>query len=113
MKNETLLKNIKAACKSRNITVAQFLKELGLPKSNFTAWEQRGTVPSADILFRISQYFNLPMELMLGGYDSTIDDDLIIALIKLRELSKEEREPIISLIINQVDFFKAKKENAN
>lgn len=108
MDNNYFIKNIEKFCEVKNITVAKMLTELNLPKNTISNWKIRGTIPSAEVLFKLAQFFNVPMEYLLNGYDSTIEDDISIVLIKLRELSKEEREPIIELVLNQVEFYKKK-----
>lgn len=111
MRNDFFIKNIETFCTTKKITVTDMLRDLNLPKNSISNWKIRGTIPSADVLYQIAKYFNVPMEYLLNGTDAEIDEDISIALISLQELSKEEREPIISMIINQVEFYKKKHTN--
>lgn len=49
------------------ITMDELAKALGVSKSRINMWENAGTVPKEDILVRISKYFNVSIDYLLGN----------------------------------------------
>lgn len=49
------------------ITMNELAKALGVSKSRINMWENAGTVPKEDILVRISKYFNVSIDYLLGN----------------------------------------------
>ncbi|MDO4605482.1 MAG: helix-turn-helix transcriptional regulator [Helcococcus sp.] len=49
------------------ITMEQLAKALGVSKSRINMWENAGTVPKEDILVKISKYFNVSVDYLLGN----------------------------------------------
>lgn len=52
-----------------NITKNKLLSELGLSKNCFVRWE-KGSVPSADIVSKIADYFDCSVDYLLGRTDT-------------------------------------------
>jgi transcriptional regulator with XRE-family HTH domain len=50
---------------------------IGISLQPFTSWSKRGSIPSADIAFKIAKYFNVSVEWLLTGEDpdGLSDDD--------------------------------------
>ena len=100
-----LVENIEKFCNARGITKADMLRDLGMPSSTTANWKHRGNMPSAEVIFKISKYFSVPMEYIMYGEGNPMDEDIVAAAAKLKTLSKEQRQPIIDLIFNQVDYW--------
>lgn len=62
---EVLLKLIE----ERGLTKAKFLFDVGLNKSCILNWQQRGTVPSGEVLTKIANYFDVSTDYLLGKTD--------------------------------------------
>ena len=86
--NEKFLSVTTELIKINGITKAKLLKDLELNKSSFINWEQRGTIPSGEILSKIANYFNVSIDYLLGNTDnkektsesSISDEDIKFAL---------------------------------
>lgn len=53
----------------RKIQKKDFLSALGLNINSFSAWRQRGTVPSGDVLKEIADYLDCSVDFLLGRTD--------------------------------------------
>ena len=103
MENRFFINRIDTFCEAKDITKAQMLRDLQLPDNLISAWKKRGTIPAADVLYRIAKYFGVPMEYLLAGEDDTLPDDIAITIVKLNKLSPEQRKPIIQMVCATVD----------
>lgn len=52
-------------CSRKGIAVSSLVKALGLSTSKVTAWKN-GTVPKGETLVKIADYFDLPIDYLLG-----------------------------------------------
>lgn len=50
-----------------NITKNKMLTDLKLGKNSFVNWQERGTIPSGDVLLKIATYFNVSVDYLLGS----------------------------------------------
>ena len=53
--------------KSHGTTVYRVAKSTGIPASTFTDWKNGRSAPKADKLRRIAEYFDVPLEYLLGA----------------------------------------------
>ncbi|MBP9988458.1 MAG: helix-turn-helix transcriptional regulator [Ruminococcus sp.] len=60
------IERLHSLMKDRSVTKNKLQKDLGLNKSNIVNWEQRGTIPSGDILNKIAEYFSVSVDYLLG-----------------------------------------------
>lgn len=61
-------------CKERGISVSRGAQEAGISKSLVTKWKaNRVEVPSADVLSKLSKYFQIPVSALLG--EAPVPDD--------------------------------------
>ena len=54
----------------KNISRVKMSEDIGLPKHLVAQWKQRGTIPSADIAFKIAQYLGTTVEYLVTGTES-------------------------------------------
>lgn len=59
-----------------NISKNKLLTDLGLGKNSFVNWSERGTIPSADTVEKIADYFGVTTDYLLGRTDIMNEDDL-------------------------------------
>ena len=52
--------------KEHNISKSKFLSDLNLGKNSFVNWQERGTIPSGDVLIKIADYLNVSVDYLLG-----------------------------------------------
>lgn len=51
----------------KGVTKNKMLTDLKLGKNSFVNWTERGTIPSGETLSKISEYFNVSTDYLLGN----------------------------------------------
>lgn len=59
-----LFDNVKNLCQSKNITIAQLEREVGVGSSSIQKWKK--TSPSAENLIKVADYFGVTVDYLLG-----------------------------------------------
>lgn len=113
MESKTFVENIEKFCAARGITKADMLRDLDMPSSTTANWKNRNNMPSAETIYKVAQYFGVPMEYIMFGEGNPMDDDIVAAAAKLKTLTREQREPVIEMIFNQVDYWHDKFNKKN
>ena len=104
-----------------DVTQSQFIQDTGISKSNLYVWMGGRSVPGADKLEIIADYFNVPMDYFferevpvgrevghhVSGNGNSVSGDITIAECKtevrhLREIL-EEKERTIRLLMRMMD----------
>lgn len=106
----------------KNISKNKLLTDLKLSKNSFVDWKNRGTVPSAETIEKIADYFGVTTDYLLGRTDdinqklgeSNIKmDDFSYALYnESRSLDKDDQERLLKyarLLRNAIE----ERENKN
>ena len=78
---------------------------LGRTRQIFHDW-QHNTHPTLVDLFKISKYFGVPLEYIISGDESPIDDATAAFIVQTRELTEEQKKVIYASITAQVEMFK-------
>lgn len=94
----TLSDKIESCYKSMGITRIDFAQKIGVPESTIRNWHRFGSVPAADVLYKVSKFFNVPMEYFLDGSENPLSDKEIATIIKLRKLNSEQLKMIDYMI---------------
>ena len=94
----TLADKIDACIKAVGLDRTNFSLKIGIPESTIRNWKRYNSVPAADVLYKISKYFNIPMEYFLDESENPLSDKEITTLIKLRKLSDEQLKMIDYMI---------------
>lgn len=99
---ESIINRIKSLCDIKS------LEKIDITPQIVSNWKSRNSIPRADDLFRIAKYLNVSMEWLLTGENPTTDLPLDIQKVASELLTVEgkKRDSIISLIHNQVEFWK-------
>ena len=90
--------------KSRKLTLAQLSAVLGVTNQSISAWEKGKTVPSFDVLLALADYFQVPLDYLVGReVDSvrplpTVTPDELALVEKLRALPPGKRKAIEALL---------------
>jgi len=95
---------IKDLCSSRNITVAELERELGFSNSTIRKWG-KDTSPSIDKIIKISDYFGVSVDYILGFTDikkpinEVITDQDIISFQRARQnMSAGEKQRMMDML---------------
>lgn len=62
----TLNENIKQLRLARNLSQVDLAKALGVTKQSISNWENNNIQPSIDMLIRVSKYFSVSTDFILG-----------------------------------------------
>lgn len=83
------------------------LEVLGYSPQVITNWKARNTIPRADDLYRIAKYIGVSMEYLLTGEDtkSELPEDLLKLFNSFKRLSPKDREPLIFMTSQQIDYW--------
>lgn len=76
------IENLYHLLEQNGITKTQFLTKFHLGKNTISTWANNDTIPNGKILIKISDYFNVSLDYLLGRTDDPI-------LHKGREHKKE------------------------
>lgn len=105
----------------KNISKNKLLTDLKLSKNSFVNWSERGTVPSAETIEKIADYFGVTTDYLLGRTDLTdTEKTMKLTLDDIRNLSEAQRAMlkcrIHQLMINKYqkdDFFEDLNDKLN
>lgn len=67
MGNEIFQERIRQLRNSKGLTMEALAKDLGVTKSRVNMWENNGTVPRSDMLTRLSVFFGVGVDYLLGN----------------------------------------------
>lgn len=67
MGNKSFANRIRKLRMDKNLSLERLATELGINKSRIGMWENNGTVPRDDILIKLSKYFNVSIDYLLGN----------------------------------------------
>lgn len=63
------LERVLSLCKNQKISKNKLLADININKSSFVNWENRGNIPSGDIVAKIADYFHVSADYLLGRTD--------------------------------------------
>ena len=86
MGNDFFMTKIRQLRKEKNLTMEQLAIEIGVTKSRVNMWENNGTVPRQDALIRISEYFQVSTDDLLGNVQ-VYGEDIVMHTLQ-RNLKK-------------------------
>ncbi len=94
MPNETFSKRIKALRTDKHLTMDELAEELDIIKSRIGMWENQGVVPRTDMLQKLSQYFGVTTDYLLGNDQIDIKPESVNMSILQRGLSEMSEEEL-------------------
>ncbi|EJR28917.1 helix-turn-helix domain-containing protein [Bacillus mycoides] len=99
----------------KNISATALGKALGIAQTTVSNWENSGYEPSYEMLVKISRYFGVSVDYLVGNDDDTNKNE-ISRLAKelyedLNEISEDERQDIEKGLLEYLEFlgYKVKK----
>ena len=104
----TLSEKIEACYKAIGKDRTHFAQEIGVPESTIRNWKRYNSIPAADVLYKISKYFNVPMEYFIDGSENPLSDKEIATIIKLRKLTDEQ----LNMISYMIEKFEQENDNS-
>jgi len=70
-------------CKEKNISPSKAAIEVGLNKSTITYWKNSGKTPNGHTLQKLSDYFGVTIDNLLGKEKAPSEDEATNALLKI------------------------------
>lgn len=90
-----------ALCREKGVRTGTACKEMGVSRSLAAKWKSTGTEkPSADVLEKMSAYFGMSIDEILGKAPSdavTFDDFTYAMYNETRELSPEKKQMLLDM----------------
>ena len=107
---KAIFARIKWMLKNDHRTQKELAEYLGKTRQVFYDWQNNNN-PSLSDLFKISKYFGVPLEYVISGEESPIDDATAAFLVQTKDLTEEQKKIIYSSIKAQVEMFKQMNES--
>lgn len=92
-------------------TKKSLAEHLGKNRQIFTDWGSGKSTPSLTDLFKISKWFGVPLEYIISGEDSPIDDATAVFLLKAQGLTQEQKESVFASLSAQIEYWKKANDN--
>lgn len=89
----------KELCATKAISVSKAATDIGLSNSTPTKWKKTGAMPDSSTLTKVSSYFNVPIDFLLGSPQDGADSNMILNVIAdAYGISFEEAEHIEQIL---------------
>lgn len=63
---ENFAHNVRELRKKKGVTQTQFASLIGVTQKNIGSWEERRAIPPLELVYRISQLFNVRLDKLIG-----------------------------------------------
>lgn len=114
----TFLQRVLGLLEPTGISKNKLVSILGINKNSFVDWENRGNIPSGDVVAKIADYFHVSTDYLLGRTDSKEPPEasggpLRSALLgNFDQLNLEGQERLVETSDDMVSSGKYKKSRA-
>lgn len=102
---DDILSRIFSILDERKTTKKHFCECCRINYQSLHDWKIRRTIPSAEVLLRISEYLGVTMEYLLTGRN-ILTDDVAAACSLLMGIDQEHRKAVLAMIRSQYDFYR-------
>ena len=104
---EEILKRLDFMIENDKRSQNELAAYLGKHRQIFYDWKNKpGRKPSLEDLLKISKFFGVPLEYVISGEETPIDDATAAFLVQTKDLTEEQKKVIYASIKAQVDMFK-------
>ena len=86
--------NLSVLINQRGLSRNKFLKDLGLGKSSMSNWETRNNIPNGDTLLKLSEYFQISIDELLGNKEYVYTKEEQKLIYQYRRLSQEQKNKV-------------------
>lgn len=100
MKNTYFIEKLEQCCAAKGMKRTTFCKDFGINEATVRTWIRQGNYPQADVLYKISKYFGVPMEYFMDGSENPFTDRELLLLIRMKSLSDDQMK-MISLMVEK------------
>ena len=106
MPNKTFGNMVKKLRTDKGLTMDALGEQLGVSKSRINMWENNGVVPRDDVLIKLSQFFDVSTDVLLGtGNEGKTGESATLNYIhrNLQELNEEQLQRAKNILSNVFD----------
>lgn len=107
---KSIFYRIKWLIQNDHRTQKELAEYLGKTRQIFYDWQNNNN-PTLIDLFKISKFFGVPLEYIISGDESPIDDATAAFIVSTQGLTEEQKKVIYASIKAQVDMFKKLNED--
>lgn len=93
---------IKLLCEQNDISVSRVESILGFGTSTIVKWGSSS--PSADKLKKVADYFNVPIDYLMGGDDDDINEDIVQLCRAHKKMTPCDRNQMMKMIKAGFDY---------
>lgn len=100
MKTETVGKKIKLLREKRALEAQKLASDLNVGKSTLSNWENDRRTPDTDMLIKISKYFNVSVDYLLGNDNKKTDDTDLSKITNIKPINNNDmvKIPVLGVI---------------
>lgn len=114
MKNidyKAIYQRIRLMLDNSDYSVIDLTKHLGKTRQLMYNWQNGKMNPTLPDLLKIANFFGVPLEYLISGEESPIDDATAAFIVSTHGLTEEQKKVIYASIKAQVDMFKKLNED--
>lgn len=101
-----IYQRIRLLLKNNGNTVFDLANYLGKSRQLMYNWQHDKMNPTLPDLLKMANFFGVPLEYLISGEESPIDDATAVFLVQTKDLTEEQKKIIFASIKAQVDMFK-------
>ena len=105
---------IKELRKKNNLTQQQLADIVGITATGVSYWESGNATPNTETLNKLSNYFGVTVNYLLGIKDKIEDEDnsrTAIIFIKAEQVDPKEKEKLLDILDSTIDIFLGNNKN--
>lgn len=92
--NKTFARNLKNLMDSQNMTYTQLANHIGVSRSTVSMWMSYKSFPRTEMLDRIANYFNVPVESLLAETKNDTQFHVLDIIKELEEVGAINKETL-------------------
>ncbi len=107
----TVYDYVKVLASEKNVDIKTVERACGFGNGTISKWSK--STPKADVIFKVAQYFNTPIEYFLTGIRPASDPQEKIVVDAFRATDTEGKARIIQISLNERDRGEKKNTHEN
>ena len=108
---KAIYQRIRLMLDNSDYSVIDLTKHLGKTRQLMYNWQNGKMNPTLPDLLKIANFFGVPLEYLISGEESPIDDATAAFIVSTNGLTEEQKKIIYASIKAQVDVFKKINED--
>lgn len=108
MNNQAFAKRIKELRIKNNLTQKQLAEKVGITSTGVSYWESGVAVPNVDTLTKLSNYFGVTINYLLGIEDNIGNEnnsETAIIFRKADQVDPKDKEKLLQILDSTIDIF--------